>query len=130
MFLVGCCKVITGQGPLMWPTAGLTKEKLLNMVWSTLFMRVRSAHDNMGFSLINSLSKLLTSLGDFCMDTREGRGYNAHPHSEHTHMHTNADLNKHTDLQSEDVRTTVGLKGGATSRFSRAVQSVSLKKEC
>lgn len=43
---------------------GLTKEKFLNIVWSTLLMSVRSAHDSLGFSLINSLSKLLQSLGE------------------------------------------------------------------
>lgn len=43
---------------------GLTKEKFLNIVWSTLLMSVRSAQDSRGFSLMNSLSKLLQSLGD------------------------------------------------------------------
>ncbi|TNN50664.1 hypothetical protein EYF80_039114 [Liparis tanakae] len=34
------------------------------MVWSTLLMSARSAHDSRGFSLMNSLSKLLQSLGE------------------------------------------------------------------
>lgn len=50
---------------------GLTKEKFLNIVWSTLLMSVRSAHDSRGFSLMNSLSKLLQSLGDVYKGGRE-----------------------------------------------------------
>lgn len=53
------------QGFLRRAIPGLIKEKFLNIVWSTLLMRVRSAQDSRGFSLMNSLSKLLQSLGDF-----------------------------------------------------------------
>lgn len=41
-------------------------EKSRNMLWSTLFMSTRSAHDRRGFSSMNSLSKLLQSPGDVC----------------------------------------------------------------
>lgn len=50
---------------------GLTNEKFLNIVWSTLLMSVPSAYDSRGFSLINSLSKLLQSLGEVCKGGRE-----------------------------------------------------------
>ncbi|KAG7225542.1 hypothetical protein INR49_004948 [Caranx melampygus] len=53
-----------GQRAVIRAIPGLTKEKFLNIVWSTLLMSVRSAHDSRGFSLMNSLSKLLQSLGD------------------------------------------------------------------
>lgn len=59
-----------GQCAAMRAIPGLTKEKFLNMVWSTLLMSVRSAHDSRGFSFINSLSKLLQSLGDVCKNSR------------------------------------------------------------
>lgn len=59
------------QRALMRVIPGFTKEKFLNMVWSTLLMSVRSAHDSRGFSLMNSLSKLLQSLGDDCVGGRE-----------------------------------------------------------
>lgn len=44
---------------------GLMKEKFLNMFWSMLLMSALSANDSRGFSLRNSLSKLLQSYGDF-----------------------------------------------------------------
>lgn len=61
-----------GQRAPMRAIPGLTKEKFLNIVWSTLLMSVRSAHDSRGFSLINSLSKLLQSLGDVCKGGGQG----------------------------------------------------------
>ncbi len=42
------------------------KEKLLNMVWSTLLIMRQSVAESRGFSFMNSLSKLLQSLADFC----------------------------------------------------------------
>lgn len=44
---------------------GLTKEKFRNMFWSMLLISALSAKDSQGFSLKNSLSKLLQSHGDF-----------------------------------------------------------------
>lgn len=44
---------------------GLMKEKFLNMFWSMLLISALSANDSRGFSLRNSLSKLLQSKGDF-----------------------------------------------------------------
>jgi hypothetical protein len=85
-----------------------------------------------GFLIDKLLVKVTDVTGGFLHGQERGeRLQRTHTHTQrHTHMHTNADVNKHTDSQPEDVRTTVGLKGGATSRFSRAFQSVSLKKEC
>ena len=50
----------------MCSNLGLIKEKPLKAVWSMESMRVLSQWDSLGFSLRNSLSKLLQSLGDFC----------------------------------------------------------------
>lgn len=60
-----------GQCAVIRAIPGLTKEKFLNIVWSTLLMSAPSAYDSRGFSLINSLSKLLQSLGDACKGGRE-----------------------------------------------------------
>lgn len=72
---VDCSHFLSGgQRAAIRTMPGLTKEKFLNIVWSTLLISVRSAHDSLGFSLINSLSKLLQSLGEVCED--EGQIFN------------------------------------------------------
>lgn len=115
--------VAFGQRAAMRAIPGFTKEKFLNIVWSTLLMSVRSAHDSRGFSLMNSLSKLLQSLGDDC---EGGRG--KHLNTQLLFLHhvprcTNRD-------PAFCVLTKVGLNGGATCRCCKAFQSVLLKKLC
>lgn len=51
---------------IMCSSLGLMKEKPANAAWSMESMRFLSAWDSRGFSLRNSRSKLLQSLGDFC----------------------------------------------------------------
>lgn len=51
---------------IMCSSLGLTKEKPENAAWSMESMRFLSAWERRGFSLRNSRSKLLQSLGDFC----------------------------------------------------------------
>lgn len=48
-------------------SVGLTKENPANADWSMESMRFLSPWESRGFSFKNSLSKLLQSLGDFCV---------------------------------------------------------------
>lgn len=51
---------------IMFSSLGLMKEKPAKAAWSMESMRFLSAWESLGFSLRNSRSKLLQSLGDFC----------------------------------------------------------------
>lgn len=139
---------VLGQGPvhttaillfhllIMLSSLGLMKEKPAKAAWSMESMRFLSAWDSLGFSLRNSRSKLLQSLGDFCgwhvrvNETKLTLEYMVD--QMHAIIVTQMDFRNHvvcSEAKSQ-AHTTLGLKGGSTSLFSRACQLMVLKNAC
>lgn len=121
---------------IMFSSLGLMKEKPAKAAWSMESMRFLSAWESRGFSLRNSRSKLLQSLGDFCgwqVRVNETKLTLEYMVSQmHAIIFTQMDFRNHivcSEAKSQ-AHTTLGLKGGSTSLFSSAGQLMVLKNAC
>lgn len=106
------------------------KENPSNADWSMESMRFLSAWESRGFSFRNSRSKLLQSLGDFCVVQVRDFIKVKVTNMLYTITFTLMIYWYNTVCSGKKALTTFGLKGGSTSLLSSAGQLMVLKNGC